>query len=150
MISIHIDRKAKCQKSVSKKALKRFFGFIFEVRSMLFLIHCLGIICASLAAFVWVYPSKWLTGSSNTGLIWIIQAVVVPIAAESGGDAVSVSAGKVLVVAGDWLYVERREKKHNRYKIAPDWFFLQRYTPAKHTSPWCSHRPNSPRLEISC
>lgn len=36
-------------------------------------------------------------------LIGIIQAVVVSVAAESGGDAVSVGTGKVLVVTGDGL-----------------------------------------------
>lgn len=43
----------------------------------------------------------------NTGLIWIVQTVVVSITAEAGGDAVAVSAGKFFMVACDGLYIEK-------------------------------------------
>lgn len=43
----------------------------------------------------------------NTGLIWIVQAVVVSITAEARGDAVAVSAGKFFMVASDGLYIEK-------------------------------------------
>lgn len=44
------------------------------------------------------------THTRHTSLIWIVQAVVISVAAEARGDAVAVGAGKVLVVAGDRLW----------------------------------------------
>ena len=47
-----------------------------------------------------------------TDLIWIIDAVIVSIAAESSWYAVPISTGKVLVITGYWLWVKERTRAY--------------------------------------